>query len=160
MSTDFDRPEIPAQGIVATLEDDDRRLLSNYGEFLPVQAGHTLIEEGKPQDSLYVVISGLLHVTTGGDDKTRLIARIQAGESVGEINIFDPGMASASVVARTFAQVWRANRSEIEAFVTAYPQAGNRLLSGLLACMSKRVRHMNEKLVSAELESALRSFWQ
>jgi len=160
MPHDFDRPEIPALGIVAALDDGDRRLLSNYGEFLPVQPGQLLIEEGKPQDSLFVVISGLLHVTTDVGDKTRFVARIEAGESLGEVNIFDPGVASASVVARSFSQVWCANRADIDAFVTAYPQAGNRLLCGLLACMSKRIRHMNEKLVTAELESALHSFWQ
>lgn len=160
MAQDFDRPEIPALGIVASLEDDDRRLLSNYGEFLPVQPGQLLIEEGKPQDSLYFVIAGLLHVTTNVEDNRRLVARIEAGESLGEINLFDPGLASASVIARSFTQVWRAKRSDIDAFVAAYPEAGNRLLGGLLACMSKRIRHMNEKLVTAELESALRSFWQ
>jgi CRP-like cAMP-binding protein len=159
-TTDFDSPEIPALGIVASLEDEDRRLLSNYGEFLPVQPGQFLIEEGHPQDSLYFVISGLLHVTASVGEGTRLIARIEAGESLGEINVFDPGVASASVVARSFSQVWRANRADIDAFVAAYPEAGNRLLGGLLACMSKRIRHMNEKLVTAELESALRSFWQ
>lgn len=160
MSNDFDRPEIPALGIVALLEDEDRRLLSNYGEFLPVQAGQVLIEEGQAQDSLYLVISGLLHVTANAGEAPRLIARIEAGESLGEINVFDPGVASASVVARSFAQVWRANRADIDSFVSAYPEAGNRLLAGLLACMSKRIRVMNEKLVTAELESALRSFWQ
>ena len=161
MPTDFDRPEIPALGIVATLAEDDRRLLSDYGEFLPVQPGQRLIEEGKPQDSLYFVISGLLHVTTTDpEDKTHLVARIEAGESLGEVNLFDPGVASASVVARSFSQIWRANRDDIDAFVAAYPSAGNRLLSGLLACMSKRIRHMNDKLITAEVESALRSFWQ
>ena len=160
MTTDFDRPEIPAHGIVATLEDSDRRLLSDYGEFLPVQPGQLLIEEGKPQDSLYFVISGLLHVTTHVEDKTHLVARIEAGESLGEINVFDPAVASASVVARSFSQVWRANRADIDAFVAAYPQAGNRLLHGLLAGLSRRIRNMNDKLGTAELESALRSFWQ
>lgn len=160
MPNSFDRPEIPALGIVASLEDEDRRLLSNYGDFLPVQPGQTIIEEGKPQDSLYFVISGLLHVTTKVNESPHLVARIEPGESLGEINVFDPGLASASVVARAFSQVWRANRDDIDSFVAAYPQAGNRLLAGLLACMSQRIRRMNEKLVTAELESALRSFWQ
>jgi CRP/FNR family transcriptional regulator, cyclic AMP receptor protein len=158
MST-FDRPEIPAVGIAALLEDDDRRLLSDYGEFLPVQAEQVLIEENKPQDSLYFVISGVLHVHTLHEGKAALLARIEAGTTIGEVNVFDPSTASASVTAKTFAQVWRADREAIEQFVAAYPDAGCKLLMGILGDMSKRIRSMNEKLATAELEAALRSYW-
>ena len=98
MSTHFDRPELPALGIVSTMEEEDRRLLSNYGEFLPVQEGDTLIEEGADQNSLLFLISGLLHVVTAKDDKLTLLARVEPGESIGEVNLFDPSKASASVV--------------------------------------------------------------
>jgi len=156
---DFNRPEIPAVGIAAGLEDDDRRLLSNYGEFLPVQAEQLLIEEGKPQDSLYFVISGVLHVHTLRDGKLSLLARIEAGVTLGEVNIFNPSTASASVTAKIFSQVWRIDRGALEEFVEAYPAAGSRLLIGILAEMSRRIRSMNEKLNTAELEATLRSYW-
>lgn len=158
--TSFDRPELPNVGIAALLETDDRRLLSDYGEFLPVQAEQLLIEEGKPQDSLYFVISGILHVHSLRDGKPTLLARIEAGVTVGEVNLFDPATASASVTAKTFSQVWRADREAIEQFVEAYPAAGSRLLMGIVAEMSRRIRHMNEKLTTAELEAALQSFWR
>jgi CRP/FNR family cyclic AMP-dependent transcriptional regulator len=159
MST-FDRPEIPSVGIAALLEDEDRRLLSDYGEFRPLQTGQTIIEEGKPQDSLYFVISGVLHVHTLRDGKPALLARIEAGTTLGEINVFDPATASASVTAKSFAQIWRADRQAIEDFVGAYPAAGSRLLIGILAEMSQRIRNMNEKLATAELEASLRGYWQ
>lgn len=158
--SNFDRPEIPAVGIAAQLEDEDRRLLSDYGEFLPVQTGQLLIEEGKPQDSLYFVISGVLHVHTLRDGKAALLARIEAGATIGEINLFDPASASASVTSKSFSQIWRADRQAIEDYVAAYPVAGSRLLIGILAEMSQRIRNMNEKLATAELEASLRGYWQ
>jgi len=159
MST-FDRPEIPAVGIAALLEDEDRRLLSDYGEFLPVQPEQVLIEEGKPQNSLYFLISGVLHVHTLRDGKPALLARIEAGATIGEINVFDPATASASVTSKSFAQIWRADRQAIEDYVEAYPAAGSRLVIGILAEMSQRIRNMNEKLATAELEASLRGYWQ
>ena len=41
-NSEFNRPALPPMGIVAELEDDDRRLLSDYGEFLPVKEGELL----------------------------------------------------------------------------------------------------------------------
>lgn len=159
MSQEFNSPQLPALGLVAGLEEEDRLLLSGYGDFLPVQEGQVLIEEGQKQNSLYLVISGILHVHTDRDNKRTLIARVTEGESLGEINIFDPGSASATVTAKSFAQVWKATREDLESFITAYPEAGNRLLTALVAEMSRRIRHMNEKLVTVEAEAAYQSFW-
>jgi CRP-like cAMP-binding protein len=155
--TTFDRPELPPLGIVAAMADEDRALLSNYGEFLPVHPDKLLVAEGHPQDSLYFVVSGVLHVHTEVENRIILIARIEAGETIGEVNAFDPGTASASVTAKEFSQVWSASRSDIDAFVKAYPVAGTQLLAGIITCMSRRIRHMNERLADqASLENAER----
>ncbi len=157
MTTEFNRPELPALGIVADLEEDDRVLLSNYGEFLPVQAGQLLIEEGGPQDSLYFVISGLLHVHTLANEKPLFIARVEAGESLGEINLFDPSTASASVTAKEFSSVWRATRADMELFLESYPAAAARLLMNISREMSRRIRKINAKVASAEMRGAYMS---
>lgn len=159
MSDSFTRPEIPATGIMAGLQEDDRQLLGDYGEFLPVHPDQILIEEGGEQDSLYFIISGVLHVHTDTVEKRTLVARIGSGETLGEVNLFDPSTASASVTAREFSQVWRANRSDLEAFTSAYPAAAARLLAGILSEMSTRLRRMNERLATREAEAAFQSFW-
>ena len=122
MSTHFNRPELPALGIVSGMEDEDRRLLSNYGEFLPVQEGDSLIEEGAAQNSLLFLISGLLHVVTNKDGKLVLLARVEPGASIGEVNLFDPAKASASVVAKSFSQVWKIRRNDLDDFLNTDPK--------------------------------------
>ena len=158
-SSDFDRPELPALGIVANLEEEDRRLLSDYGEFLPIQEGDLIIKEGADQDSLVFLISGLLHVVTERDGTPVLLARAEPGESIGEVNLFDPGKASASVMAKSFSQVWKARRNDLDDFLNAYPKAAGRLMIGLLSEMSKRLRNMNQKLSSTELQATLQEFF-
>jgi CRP-like cAMP-binding protein len=159
MSDAFKRPEIPATGIMAGLDHEDRRLLGDYGEFLPVPKDEVLIREGGEQDSLYFVISGVLHVHTDTIDKRTLVARVTAGETLGEVNLYDPSIASASVTAKEFSQVWRANRNDLEQFLTAYPAAAACLMRGLLGEMSRRLRRMNEKFAAREMEAAFESFW-
>ena len=68
MNDEFNRPELPSIGILSLMQDEDRALLSNYGEFIPGHPGTTVIAQGEPQDSLYFLISGLLHVTGGWRD--------------------------------------------------------------------------------------------
>jgi CRP/FNR family cyclic AMP-dependent transcriptional regulator len=159
MSEKLLRPELPSVGIVADIEAGDRALLGNYGEFLPAQAGQMLIRAGDDQEHLYLVISGLLHVTIMVEGRVKLVARVEAGETLGEVNVFDPEKASATVTAQEFSQIWKANRDDIDQFVKAYPEAGNTLLSGIITVMCRRIRNMNDKLADNETMEILGKFW-
>jgi CRP/FNR family transcriptional regulator, cyclic AMP receptor protein len=150
MDSPLTRPELPAISFLEGMADEDRALLSNYGEFLPVHPQQTLIAEGADQDSLYLVISGLLHVSREKDGSRTLLWRVTPGETIGEVNLFDPAAASADVVAQEFSQIWRANREDLETFVNAYPEVGAYLMVGLARLLSKRLRAMNARLATLQ----------
>lgn len=155
MDSPLDRPELPAISFLEGMAEEDRRLLGNYGEFLPVQSHQHLIKEGAPQDSLYLVIAGLLHVSREKEGVRTLLWRVTPGETIGEINIFDASEASADVVAQEFSQVWRANREDLETFVNAYPEAGACLMAGIARLLSQRLRAMNARF--ATLQEAIQT---
>ncbi|MGF1655906.1 MAG: Crp/Fnr family transcriptional regulator [Verrucomicrobiales bacterium] len=159
MADSFTTPEIPDLGIMSALTAEHRRLLSNYGEFLPVQAEQSIIQEGEEQNSLYFVISGLLHVHSQTSGKNILLARIEPGETLGEVNLFDPTTASASVTAKEFSQVWKAVRADLEDFMSEYPDAAAQLLIQIGSSMSKRIRIMNEKLTMEQLKRVHLEYW-
>ncbi len=146
MSIDLNQPELPPFGFVAELSDEDRRLLSGYGEFLPVHPDTNLIEEGHDQNSLYFIISGRLHVVTEDDGRRVLLGRLGPGELVGEVNVFDPQKASATVVALEFSQVWRLDRSTVDDLVRETPAAAAQLLVAISSQLSKRLRETNDKV--------------
>ncbi len=146
MSSDLNHPELPAIGFVAALTDDDRQILSGYGEFLPVHDSSNLIEEGQAQDCLYFVISGRLHATTEVDGRRVLLGRLGRGDLVGEVNVFDPNKASATVTAMEFAQIWRIDRPMIESFMQDNPTGAAQLLVHIATQLSKRLRETNEKV--------------
>lgn len=152
--------ELPSIGFLADLSDEQRSFLACYGKYHRPQEGDTVITEGQAQDSLYVILSGKLHiVTSAASDRPMLLAALGPGDSMGEINLFDPGTASASAVVRTAGVVWSLSKAELDSFLEADAAIGNALLRALLAQLSRRIRVMNEKLAVAEKKSTIHDFW-
>lgn len=148
MSQDLSIPKLSALGILEPLGDEDRDILSGYGEFLPVQKDQHIIEEGLDQSSLYFVISGKLHATSMRAGHMVLLGTIKTGETVGEMNLLDPAKASATVTAVEFSQVWRINGDSLEQYINEYPKAAAWLLIGVGRTIAHRLRNLNEKITA------------
>lgn len=129
-------PKLPPVSWVTNLKPDDLDLLSSYGEFVPAHAEAPLITQGDPQDNLFIVISGSLNVVRDGET----LATLSEGSAIGEVNLFDPGTATATVVATEFSQLWRINRDELLSFINDSPGAGNQLLLALASTLASRLR--------------------
>lgn len=137
---------LPQMGFASDLDLEERTQLGNFGEFISLVDGDTLIEEGKTQDSLFLVIMGTFHVQTEATGRTILLGTVKAGDTIGEVNIFDPGQASASVISRSTSEVWRIDRVRLEQYLEAHPRTAARLLVSVSTQLSKRLRTMNEKV--------------
>jgi CRP-like cAMP-binding protein len=144
----FTTPKLPALGILAPLGDDDRDILSGYGEFLPANPDHPIIEEGMSQSGLFFVISGKLHATSTRAGHKVLLGTIQTGETIGEINLLDPAKASATVTAVEFSQVWKIEARSLENYINEYPQSAAWLLIGIGKTLAHRLRQVNEKIAA------------
>jgi CRP/FNR family transcriptional regulator, cyclic AMP receptor protein len=152
--------QLPALGFLAGIPEEHRSFLACYGRYHRPQEGETVIVEGAAQDSLYVILAGRLHIVAGtSGDRPMLLAALEPGDSIGEINLFDPGTASASAIARGSALIWSLSRAELDSFLEADAVIGVSVLRALLGQMSKRIRIMNDKLATAEKKSSLHDFW-
>ncbi len=152
-------PELPAAGFLAEVSPEHRAFLACFGKYLRPNTGEVIITEGDCQESLYVILAGSLHIVSTADDRQVLLASLGEGDSIGEINLFDPATASATAVSRSNGLVWALSRAEFDAFQEADPAAAVAVLRGLLRQMSKRIRRMNEKLTTAEERASLHNFW-
>ncbi|MEO0445598.1 MAG: cyclic nucleotide-binding domain-containing protein [Verrucomicrobiota bacterium] len=144
------QPEIPALGFASDFSQDERHLMGTFGEFIVADPGQDLIQEGNSQDSLFLVVSGAVHVQTSQTGRTILLNTLRAGDSVGEINIFDPGEASATVSANEFSILWSISRASLKEFMKEHPSASGKLLLSIATQLSKRLREMNEKVAVAQ----------
>jgi hypothetical protein len=143
-------PELPAVGFLADVPADHRTFLTGFGRFLRFFKDDTVIVEGAPQNSLSMVLIGVLNVVSTEDGNTTLLATLGAGDSIGEVNIFDPGTASATVVARSSCVLWSLTHEELDAIVEADAAIGLSVMKGLLRQLSCRIRQMNAKLATSE----------
>ena len=150
MSDAFSETTLPPIGWVADLKDEDRDLLASYGEFISAYPDRDLIEQGWQQTHLYLVVSGILDVRRVGLEQDIPLGSLGEGESIGEMSVFDPGPASASVRAREFSRVWRINRDSLMAYLTDSPGSGLLLLGALSTILSKRVRLLSQQLVESK----------
>src|SRR5580658_8395400 len=139
MSEELSKPTLPTFSWIGQLKPDDRELLSSYGEFFPAYPGTVVINEGDMQTSVFVVISGNLEVCAKQEDETDLVlARVGPGETLGEISLFDPGPAAATVRASEFSQIWRIADGDLMEFMEENPGAGNVLLRTLAYILAQR----------------------
>ena len=144
MTPDLSRPSLPVFSWIGHLKDDDRELLSSYGEFFPGHPGTVIIEEGSLQTAVFVVVSGLLEVNAAQHDgSTLLLAHLGPGETLGEISLFNPGPATATVTAVEFSQLWRIADADLIQFMTDNPGAGNVLLRTLATILAQRLRQID-----------------
>lgn len=151
-------PEIPALGYLAEMPQDHRAFLTGYGTFVRTTEGQRLITQGDSQDALYLVLNGTLHVTSNTEGRAVLLATLNEGETLGEINIFDPITASANVTSVGECLIWKLTRDDLDSIFNADPVVGNLVLKGLLKQVSGRVRRMNKKLLANEKEVFF-DFW-
>jgi CRP/FNR family transcriptional regulator, cyclic AMP receptor protein len=139
-------PEIPALGFARDLTDEERVELSRFGDYVTAEPGQEIIREGDPQEALFLVVSGLIHVQTLQGGRSLLLNTLRAGDSVGEVSVLDPGPASATVCANEFSILWTIGRDKLESFMRAHPLASAKVLLNIATLLCKRLRKTNEKV--------------
>jgi len=110
----------------------DLEFLASRIDEVQLKPGQTVIREGQPTESFFILKSGSVRVTRSG----KPVASLGPGEFFGEIGMLDRGPASATVVAD----------GPVEAMVLSHAQfrdaiRGNQgLAMQVIAAMAERLR--------------------
>jgi NTE family protein len=103
---------------------------------LSLAGGGILFREGEVGTALYIVTAGSLGVTVRGEDgHDALVARVQSGETVGEMALLDGGLRSATVFALRDTELLRLERRSYERLIEQHPRS-------ILPLMSLLVRRL------------------
>lgn len=114
--------------VFADLDADARRDVVEQAEWYSLPGGSLLFAQGEPGDALYVLLRGSLAVLRDAPDGVRRrIARVRAGEVVGEMALVSGRPRSASAVAERDCEVLRLDRSGFEQLVSRHPKSMLRL---------------------------------
>ena len=94
------------------LDDDDVEWMMATGRKQRIPAGSTLIFEGKAIDAMYILLDGVMAVSSKALNNTE-IARLLPGDVVGEMSFVDARPPSATVKAIENATVLTIARAEL-----------------------------------------------
>jgi CRP-like cAMP-binding protein len=110
----------------------DLEFVASRVDEVSLKTGQTLIREGQPTESFFILESGHVQVTRGG----KPVNRLGPGDFFGEIGMLDRGTATATVV----------TDGPVEAMVLSHAQfadaikGNNSLALQVISAMAKRLR--------------------
>jgi NTE family protein len=130
--------ELSSLAFLRTLDEISLAALEAELVRMCVPGGEILFRENDLADALYIVIAGCLAVTvrsSNGRDMT--VARIRAGDVVGEMALLDGGLRSATVEAVRDTELLRLDRLSYERLVERHPKS----MLALTSLLSRRLRN-------------------
>src|SRR5437868_6596586 len=92
--------------------------------------GERILEEGVAPDAFYIVADGVVHVRRRANTREMLLARLGPCAFFGEINLFDPGVATASIYAMKITRLAVIPYTQFRSFMEENPKAGYKIASG------------------------------
>lgn len=106
---------------------DDLRALAEAAQVMNVLAGHEVVRQGEPGDSLFVVTRGLLRAIVQEEGREAELGDIHKGGFFGEFALLEESTRSASVVAVTASQMLRLDRDAWQMLASRQPMLNDRL---------------------------------
>ena len=128
------------------MEEECLATLSHYGEEQLFQPYEIIIHQGDTHDRIFIILSGILEVFLKPDQEEIKLAEIGKGECFGEISIFEPAPASASVRGVTQGKIWSMDVNLLQQFMDHHPLEGCTFLLGVNQLLSRRLRAVNETI--------------
>lgn len=114
------------------------------------KAGTVMVREGELQQTFYMVVAGEVEVSRRVNGVPMPLDILPAGQYFGEMNLFDPGVATASVTALTPVRTLEISNEKFRAFITHKPELAADFTFQLAETIVKRFRSSTH-LLSEEL---------
>ena len=133
---------------VNDLSDEECDWLAEIVTMRRLEKGDILIEQGKKDDSLYVLITGRLQVnrSTGGAGHVTL-ACIREGEMAGEMGFLDDSEHSATLQADDTSEILQINRTDLEGLLDEHPRTVYKLMRAIAREVHQITQRMNMQFV-------------
>lgn len=125
------------------------RLMSHFMQVFSSGPGLELVREGDAGDFMMLIIEGSIEVFKQDRwNAPRLIALLNAGQTVGEMSMIDGEPRFASCIAAERCTVAVLTRESLARIILEQPVLGAKILMELVLMLSKRLRLTSAKLVN------------
>ena len=145
----MDYETLRAVRILRDLTDAELEAFAKLLTVREVKSGERILEEGTVVNHFYIVCEGSVHVRRLAQTREMLLGRLGVGAFFGEINLFDPGTATASIYAmKTPTRLAVVDYETLRDFLSSNPALGYKIVSSMMAEMSQRLRQTSARLVN------------
>jgi CRP-like cAMP-binding protein len=133
--------------IFGLLTDADVDWMARVGVRRRVKDGEILIEQGKPTDSIILLLEGQLSVAVRD---VGVVAQLGVGEVVGEMSLVDSAPPSATVATEGECLVLLLNKNTLLKKIETDAAFGCRFYKALAVFLADRLREMEQRLNANE----------
>jgi CRP-like cAMP-binding protein len=140
--------------ILRELDDIELQAFYDLLKFREIQPEEQILEEGATVTHFCIIFDGAVHIRRLAQDREMLMGRLGPGGFFGEINFFDPGVASASIYAVQRTLLATVDYDSLRAFLVANPATGYKIVSAMMTETVRRLRQTSAKLVHSVYWSA------
>jgi CRP-like cAMP-binding protein len=145
------QPLLPRAGILAFMDDEARERFAGFGQVVETKPEQVLIKQGDVQTSLYVVLAGIFNVSTTAKDKSVHLDTVCEGDCLGEVAIFHPNQASATVTSLISGKLWVIDAAKLQEFLSEHPTDGCAAVLGINIILSRRLKRANTLIRTNEV---------
>jgi CRP-like cAMP-binding protein len=128
------------RSLLFVISEDEFDSLMEGAERRQVARGQTVLQKGDVNSELFVIQSGGVLVWESGPDGVEELARLGPGNFFGEMSVFCPGPASASVNAAKDSELLVLGGNALRHFLDEHPSTALKLYGGLLGELARRLR--------------------
>jgi CRP/FNR family cyclic AMP-dependent transcriptional regulator len=128
--------------ILSELDNEDLNWITKHGHKKTLKPGTTLIYEGQSINALYMVLDGVLRVYIKPDEteQEKELAKISAGEVVGEISFIDASLPIATVTTVNDCTILEIPRIQLLNKLRQDQAFAVRFYRGICQCLADRMR--------------------
>ena len=109
--------------LFSTLKESDRQELLGSFNLKTFESGDVVISEGDEGDSLFIIKSGKVEVTTGGESGGKVsLAQLKEGDFFGEVSLITGKKRTATISAVTPLELMELSKGDLMACSEKYPK--------------------------------------
>lgn len=122
---------------------EELQKLLEAAEKCTFEPGETIVREGSTGAWIYIILDGSASVLKNALGKSTELARLQPGDSFGEMSLIDQELRSASVIAETACVLLRLSENAC----WKHPVISAKIYRNIARIISRRLRNMDDAYV-------------
>jgi tetratricopeptide (TPR) repeat protein len=147
IAVDPDFEYVRALPLFEQLSLDELKVVRGELQRLAFRPGETIIKQGSPGASLFIVLRGNVQVSMRAPSGvTQVLAELGAGAHLGEMSLLDDAPTSADVIATSEVATFRLSRERFAQLLAANERIALRFYRAFAGDLAQRLRETNRKL--------------